>query len=131
LPKRKIVIADDNLDAATALDALLQAMGQETHVVHDGLAALEAVQQTKPDLVLLDIGMPKLNGYEVAERLRASTAGNNLVLVAVTGWGLTADKQRAGEVGFDYHIVKPANLAVLRGLILNPTRLTSTPLAPE
>jgi PAS domain S-box-containing protein len=122
LPRRKILIADDNLDAATALDALLQIMGQETHVVHDGLAAFQAAQQDTPDLVLLDIGMPKLNGYEVATRLRATPQGNSLVLVAITGWGLEADKQRAGEVGFDYHIVKPANVAALRGLILNPTR---------
>jgi PAS domain S-box-containing protein len=126
LPRRKILIADDNIDAAWALDALLQAMGQETYVVHDGLAALEAARQNQPDLVLLDIGMPKLNGYEVATRLRASDEGRKLVLVAVTGWGLDADKLRAREVGFDYHFVKPASVVALRRLILNPVGPAST-----
>lgn len=124
LPRRRILVADDNVDAAWALDALLQSMGQETYIVHDGLAALEAAQQHKPDLVLLDIGMPKLNGYEVATRLRASAQGHDLVLVAVTGWGLDADKRRARDVGFDYHLIKPANMANLRPLILNPIRRT-------
>jgi PAS domain S-box-containing protein len=122
LPRRRILIADDNVDAAWALDALLQAMGQETYVVHDGLAALEAAQQSHFDLVLLDIGMPKLNGYEVATRLRTSEEGKKLVLVAVTGWGLDADKRRAHEVGFDFHFVKPASVVGLKRLILNPNR---------
>jgi len=126
LPRRKILIADDNVDAAWALDALLQAMGQDTHVVHDGLAALEAARQNRPDLVLLDIGMPKLNGYEVATRLRASEEGKDLVLVAVTGWGLDADKRRAHEVGFDFHFVKPASVLALKRLILNPVRPAPT-----
>jgi CheY-like chemotaxis protein len=125
LPRRRILIADDNVDAAWALDALLQAMGQETYVVHDGLAALEAAQQSHFDLALLDIGMPKLNGYEIATRLRASESGKKLVLVAVTGWGLDADKRRAHEVGFDFHFVKPASVVGLKRLILNPTRPTS------
>ena len=101
-------------------------MGQETHVVHDGLAALEAARRNRPDLVLLDIGMPKLNGYEVASRLRAGAQGEKLVLVAVTGWGLDADKRRAREVGFDYHFVKPASAVALKRLILNPVRSGST-----
>jgi CheY-like chemotaxis protein len=126
LPRRKILIADDNIDAAWALDALLQAMGQETYVVHDGFAALEAARQNRPDLVLLDIGMPKLNGYEVATRLRASPEGQELVLVAVTGWGLEADKRRAHEVGFDFHFVKPASVLALKRLILNPVRPAPT-----
>lgn len=126
LPRRKILIADDNVDAAWALDALLQAMGQETYVVHDGLAALEAAQQNHFDLVLLDIGMPKLNGYEVATRLRASDQGRELVLVAVTGWGLDADKRRAREVGFDFHFVKPASVVGLKRLILHLGRPASS-----
>lgn len=125
LPRRKILIADDNVDAAWALDSLLQAMGQETYVVHDGLAALEAAQQGGFDLVLLDIGMPKLNGYEVATRLRDGERGKDLVLVAVTGWGLDADKRRAHEVGFDFHFVKPASIAGLKRLILSPQRAGS------
>jgi CheY-like chemotaxis protein len=122
LPRRKILVADDNVDAAWALDALLQAMGQDTYVVHDGLTAFEAIQQNKFDLALLDIGMPRLNGYELATRLRTTPQGKDLLLVAVTGWGLEADKRRAREVGFDHHFVKPASVAGLRRLILNPTR---------
>lgn len=126
LPRRKILVADDNVDAAWALDALLQAMGQETYVVHDGLTAFEAIQQNQFDLALLDIGMPRLNGYELATRLRATPQGKSLLLVAVSGWGLEADKRRAREVGFDHHFVKPASIAGLRRLIIDPTRPAPT-----
>lgn len=83
----------------------------------------ETARQNRPELVLLDIGMPKLNGYEAAIRLRASAEGKSLVLVAVTGWGLDADKRRAHEVGFDLHFVKPASVLALKRLIVNPARL--------
>jgi PAS domain S-box-containing protein len=117
VPKRRILIADDNVDAADSLDMLLQSFGQETHVVHDGIAAVEAIEHEHPDLALLDIGMPKLNGYEVAERVRRSPSATGVKLVAITGWGQEADRQRALQAGFDRHLVKPVSEEALRQLL--------------
>ncbi|MGH8217358.1 MAG: hybrid sensor histidine kinase/response regulator [Steroidobacteraceae bacterium] len=118
LPRRRVLIVDDNADAAQALDSLLTSMGQETAVVYDGFAALEAVARFHPDLVLLDVGMPQLDGYEVARRLRSPPGGQRLTLAAVTGWGQNADRRRAHEAGFDRHCAKPLSEASLRELIL-------------
>ena len=107
LPARRVLVVDDNTDAALTLDLLLKSLGQETHVVHDGHAALEAVGHFRPDIVLLDIGMPGLDGYEVARRLRALKEAGSLRIVAVTGWGTEADRRRSQEAGFDLHLVKP------------------------
>ena len=115
LPRRRILLADDNADAATTLDLLLQSLGQETRVAHDGEEALELIESFRPDIVMLDIGMPKINGYDVAQRLRAARSG--AVLVAITGWGQEADRQRAREAGFDHHFVKPVSEAALRRVI--------------
>ena len=117
LPRHRILIVDDNSDAAQALEGLLTVMGQETAVVYDGFAALEATEHFHPDLVLLDIGMPQLDGYEVARRLRALPGGERLILAAVTGWGREADRDRAREAGFDRHCAKPVSEGSLRELI--------------
>ena len=105
--RRSIVVADDNRDAAESLAMLLQLSGHEVHVVHDGQMALQTIETVRPDLALLDIGMPKLNGYEVAQRVRNSEWGKQIKLVAITGWGQAADKDRAQSSGFDHHWVKP------------------------
>src|SRR5690606_30908664 len=94
-PSRRVLIVDDNVDAATMLGQLVQLMGHETRIVFDGFEALDAVPSFLPDVVLLDIGMPKMNGYEVASRIRADAAAKHPILVALTGWGQTKDKQRA------------------------------------
>ncbi len=117
LQRCRVLIVDDNVDAAQALEALLTAMGQETQIAYDGLAALAEVERFRPDLVLLDIGMPKLDGYEVAQQLRATPGGNRIVLAAVTGWGQEADRRRARDAGFDHHCGKPVSEATLRKLI--------------
>ncbi|HEX5045673.1 MAG TPA: CHASE3 domain-containing protein [Gammaproteobacteria bacterium] len=103
----RIVVADDNRDAAKSLAALLQLYGHRVEVTHDGEDALEALERHRPALALLDIGMPKLNGYEVARRVRAETWGRATKLVAVTGWGQDNDRDRAIAAGFDDHWVKP------------------------
>ena len=108
---RRVLVVDDNLDAASTLALLLQSLGHETLVVHDGATALAAAPQFRPDIMLLDIGMPGLDGYEVARRLRA--AGHKFRIIAVTGWGQEADRQKAREAGFDVHLVKPVELGVL------------------
>ena len=110
---RRILIVDDNEDSANSLAVFLQLVGNETYTAFDGVEALEKAAALQPDVVLLDIGMPKLNGYEVARRIRAQPWGENLVLVAVTGWGQDEDRRRAHEAGFDCHMVKPIDPAFL------------------
>jgi PAS domain S-box-containing protein len=103
----KIVVADDNRDAASSLAAVLELDGHRVEVVHDGAHALHALERSRPDVGLLDVGMPELNGYEVARRARAEPWGNAVTLVAITGWGQKEDRDRALAAGFDQHWVKP------------------------
>ena len=110
---RRVLVVDDNIDAAATLDLLLRSLGHETRVAHDGMKALEIAREFRPEVILLDIGMPGLDGYEVARRLRAMNHGTSFRIVAVTGWGQDADRSRAREAGFDVHLVKPVDLGVL------------------
>jgi CheY-like chemotaxis protein/two-component sensor histidine kinase len=104
---RRILVVDDNEDAAVTLAMLLELNGHQTFVAHDGDAALEAANQLEPDLVLLDIGLPTIDGHEVCRRLRAQPRGANMRVVALTGWGQDADRRRSREAGFDGHLTKP------------------------
>ena len=108
----RIVVADDNRDAAATLAALLELSGHEVAVVNDGAAALEAIEESRPDIALLDIGMPTLNGYDIAKRVRATEWGGAITLVAVTGWGQDADRDQAFAAGFNHHWVKPVDSAL-------------------
>jgi CheY-like chemotaxis protein len=108
-PRRGILVVDDNRDAAAALAMLLQLEGHETFVANDGAAALEAAASRRPDVVLLDIGLPVINGYEVCRRIRAESWGRAPVLIALTGWGQDEDRRKSREAGFDGHLVKPVN----------------------
>jgi CheY-like chemotaxis protein/two-component sensor histidine kinase len=116
--RRRVLIVDDNRDAADSLALMLSLSGHETHAIYDGAAALELAARFMPDVVLLDIGMPELNGYEVAERLRRLPWGHRVVLIALTGWGQDEDRRRALAAGFDHHLTKPVDpqrLATLLG----------------
>jgi len=104
----RIVVADDNVDAANILCALLEAAGHSAEPVHDGLQALRRVENVRPDLAILDIGMPSLNGYEVARAIRATPANDAIMLAALTGWGGELDRERSKSSGFDAHLTKPA-----------------------
>jgi signal transduction histidine kinase/CheY-like chemotaxis protein len=115
---RRILVVDDNIDGAESLGMLLQACGHETHVVHDGLAALEAAERLRPDVILLDIGLPKVNGFEACRRIRERPWGKDMVLIALTGWGHEIDRRRSQESGFDHHIVKPVEHAALVKLLV-------------
>jgi signal transduction histidine kinase len=115
--KRRILVVDDNLDALHSLAALLRQMGQEVYCAANGEQALEVIEQTRPEVVLLDLGMPQPDGYEVARRIRVHSWGRQVVLIAVTGWGQDADRRRSGEVGFDGHLVKPVGLDQLKQLV--------------
>ena len=106
---RRVLVADDNKDAADALAMLLELSGHEVRVVHDGNAALSVARTFRPDVALIDIGMPDLSGYEVAERMRREPWGVDIYLVAVTGWGRDDDRQQAKVAGFDRHITKPVD----------------------
>jgi CheY-like chemotaxis protein len=112
----RILVVDDNVDAADSLSALLELLGADVRTVHGGAAALQLLETFEADLVLLDIGMPVLDGYEVARRIRAHPRLHDVYLVAVTGWGQAQDRQRSTEAGFDEHLVKPVELDAILGL---------------
>jgi CheY-like chemotaxis protein len=110
---RRILIADDNEDGAETMKLLLASSGHEVHVAHSGAEALAIAQRVHPDVALLDIGMPDMSGYEVAQSIRHEDWGKGITLIAATGWGQQSDKRRALEAGFDEHLTKP----------IDPTRL--------
>jgi CheY-like chemotaxis protein len=110
---RRILVADDNQDALESLATLLEINGHEVHTASDGMIAVEVASRCHPEIALLDIGMPRMDGYEVARRIRAEPWGKNTVLVALTGWGQEEDRRRTREAGFDSHLVKPLDLDVL------------------
>jgi signal transduction histidine kinase len=114
---RNVLVVDDNRDAADSLGTLLRLKGHGVRVVYDGPAAVAAAAEYPPDLVLLDLGMPGMDGYEVARRLRQMPAFRGRTLAAVTGWGQEADRRRTREAGFDHHLVKPIDPAELSALL--------------
>ena len=103
----RILIVDDNRDGADSLVMLLRLMGNDTRTAYDGQQGVDVAGEFRPDVILLDIGLPKLNGYEACRRIREQPWGKSVVLIAVTGWGQEDDRRRSHEVGFDYHMVKP------------------------
>ena len=111
--KRRVLVVDDNVDAATSLAMLLRVMGHDTRTAHDGLEGLAVAEEFRPEVVLLDLGMPRLNGYDTARRLRADAWGRELLLGALTGWGQEENRRQSREAGFDLHLVKPVEPAVL------------------
>jgi two-component system CheB/CheR fusion protein len=119
----RVFVVEDNLDAALTLVDLLEIWGYEVRAAHDGLSAVEAVPEFQPDVVLLDIGLPGIDGYEVARRLRRRPELGGLLIVAVTGYGQDGDRQRAREAGCDHHLVKPVDLEILRRLLAGAPRL--------
>jgi CheY-like chemotaxis protein len=118
---RRVLVADDNEDSAQSLAMMLKMMGSETKTAHDGVEALEVGAAFEPHLVLLDIGMPRMNGYDTARRMRQESWGGSAMLVAMTGWGRDIDKRRSQEAGFDEHLVKPIEMEALE-MILKKTQ---------
>ncbi len=106
---RRILIVDDNRVAATMLDQILRQVGHEVRTVHDGEAAVREAGEFRPDVVLLDIGLPGRNGYEVARHIRQQPWGHEVVLIALTGWGQDEYRRRSEEAGIDHHLVKPVD----------------------
>ncbi len=116
----RILVADDNVDSATSLAMMLELMGHEVRTAHDGLEAVAGAAAFRPEVILLDIGMPRLNGYDACRRIREQPWGKNVVIVALTGWGQDEDKRRSQEAGFDNHLVKPVEPAALDKLLASP-----------
>jgi len=126
-PSARVLIAEDHVDAADSLVMILELLGHRVRVVHDGVAALDAARANTPDIMLIDIGLPGMTGYEVAQAIRRDPTLRHLVLVALTGYGGPEDKAQAFAAGFDYHFAKPVDLDTLRKLV---ARLGSRVEAP-
>lgn len=124
-PRRRILVVDDNVDSAKSMSLMLGVLGNEVATAYDGLQALEEVTRFHPDVILMDVGMPHLNGYEAARRIRESSDRSTLKIVALTGWGQETDRQRSFEAGCDAHLVKPVSLddlnKVLSSFVTNDT----------
>jgi two-component system CheB/CheR fusion protein len=116
---RRILIADDNKDAAASLGMLLDLMGHTTRVVHDGFEAVAAAEELRPEVVIMDLGMPRMDGYEAARQIAARPWADSVLLVALTGWGQPADRARAEQAGFHRHLVKPVEPDELRAVLAN------------
>ena len=112
-PTFRILVVDDNADSALSMAMMLSMMGHETRTAHDGEAAVATAEAFRPQVVLLDIGLPKLNGYEVAQRIRKEAWGASMFLVAITGWGQDEDRRRSEDVGMNLHLVKPVEPSAL------------------
>jgi CheY-like chemotaxis protein len=120
LTRKNVLVIDDNIDAAESLAALLRLQGHEVKVAYSGAAGLKLASETHPDMVILDIGMPAMDGYQVARQLRKQPEGNKAVLIALTGWGQEQDRNRSKEAGFDYHLTKPVDPQTLKEFFVGP-----------
>mgnify|MGYP002146441681 CR=1 FL=1 len=116
-PRRRILVVDDNQDAAHTLAMLLEILGNETNTAFDGLEAIRVGAAFRPEVIFLDIEMPKLNGYQTCRKIRQESWGRNAVLVALTGWGYEEDRRCSIEAGFDSHLTKPAEPAEIEKLL--------------
>jgi CheY-like chemotaxis protein len=112
-----VLVVDDNRDAAQSLGGVLQILGAEVHVAHDGPAALEALAAFRPAVVFLDLGMPGMDGFETAKHMRSRPEGRATRIIALSGWGQEKDRRQTEASGFDQHLVKPAELGALRAVL--------------
>jgi CheY-like chemotaxis protein len=122
--RRRILVVDDNRDAADSLAKILRLKGNESLSAHDGHEAIRQAAEFRPDVILLDIGMPGLNGYDTARQIRDQPWGKSIFLVALTGWGQDEDRRRSQHAGFDLHVVKPINAATLEKLLASAKAAT-------
>lgn len=106
---RRVLVADDNTDSAGSMAMILRILGHDARTAHDGLEVVAVATAFRPDVILLDIGMPELDGYEVCRRIRGEPWGSSISIIALTGWGGEEDRRRSLEAGFDHHLVKPVD----------------------
>ena len=130
--KRRVLVVDDNRDGAESLSEMLLLFGHEVRTAHDGLEAVEAAEQWRPEVILMDLGMPKLNGLEATQRIRAKAWGREVAIIALTGWGQDADRERSRAAGCDGHLVKPVNLPDLEKVLeqLSGAKMELSGVAP-
>src|SRR5690348_3970095 len=114
---QRILVVDDNHDSARTMSLLVRKMGYDVETAFDGPEAIEKAAAFRPEVVLLDIGLPTLDGYEAAQRIRELLASRPVTLIALTGWGQEEDRRRALEAGFDHHLTKPADPEILKRLV--------------
>lgn len=117
MTSRRVLIVDDNVDSAASVAAFLRLAGHDVRMAHDGHAALQAARSMRPEFIFLDLGLPGLDGYEVARRVRAEPGLEAARIIALSGYGQDADRQKSLEAGIDQHLVKPADLAFLESLL--------------
>lgn len=113
----KILVVDDNVDSAESLGLLLELLGNKVEKVHDGLQAVDLASTFQPNVILMDLGLPSIDGYEAAKRIRHNFGDHKVVIIALTGWGEAEDRIRSKEAGCDYHFVKPIDLSTLEKLL--------------
>jgi PAS domain S-box-containing protein len=118
--QRRVMVVDDNVDAAESMAVVLRIEGHEVRTAHDGEHAIQLASEFRPEVIVLDLGMPKMTGYDVARRLRAKPWGRDVVLVACTGWGQPEDRRRSKEAGFDHHLVKPVSAEAILAAVATP-----------
>jgi CheY-like chemotaxis protein len=118
--RRRVMVVDDNVDAAITVASLLKAWGHDVHIVYNGPAAIEAARSYRPEIVLLDIGLPGMSGYDVARALRSDPMHKGVLITALTGYGQAEDRARSHAAGFDYHLTKPPDMSVLEKLVKSP-----------
>jgi CheY-like chemotaxis protein len=115
--RQRVLVVDDNADALESLSRIVTHMGNEVRRAHDGLEAIDVAREFRPDVVLMDLGMPRLNGYEAVRRLRQEPWAREVTIVATTGWGQDEDRRRTADAGFDRHLVKPIDITSLREVL--------------
>ena len=120
-PQRRVLIVDDNRDSADSLAMLMEITGNKTYMAHDGVEAVEAIEKHRPEVVLLDIGLPGLDGHEVCRRVREQPWGKDIIVIALTGWGQEDDRRKSEEAGFNGHLVKPVDYDKLLELLSSLT----------
>jgi DNA-binding response OmpR family regulator len=125
--RHRILVTDDNVDAAASLAMMLEIMGHEVRTAHDGLEAVEVAATFRPDIILLDIGMPKLDGFEACRRIRGQDWAHDVFMLALTGWGQDADRIEARKAGFDEHLVKPVDPTAFEKLLAGIRSRVATP----
>jgi PAS domain S-box-containing protein len=125
-PRRRVLVVDDNRDGAESMAEMLGLLGSEVRTAHDGIEAIEAAGQFRPELILMDVGMPRLNGLDATRRIREAPWSRDVVIVALTGWGQEADRERSKEAGCDAHLVKPVDVAELQQLLTGLRRATNS-----
>jgi CheY-like chemotaxis protein len=128
---RRVLVIDDNIDAADTLSGLVTALGGEAETAYDGRTGLQSAARLRPDVVLLDIGMPEMDGYETCRRLRAESYGRHAYIVAVTGWGQLHDRERAIADGFDAHLTKPVDPRLLGQLLADAPKVRREDVSQE